>query len=55
MKVLVDEDKEAGTYEVEFNTTNCHSREGGNLLGGNYIYELQAGDYLSTKEMNLLQ
>lgn len=55
VKVLVDEDKEAGTYEVEFNTTNCHSREGGNLLGGNYIYELQAGDYLSTKEMNLLQ
>ena len=61
IKILIDEEKEAGTYEVEFSakggsvscgdTTIRHSRKGGNLLIGIYVYELQAGDYKSKKQM----
>ncbi len=42
---LLDEEKEAGTYEVEFDACG--------LSAGYYIYILQAGDYRSTKQMLL--
>jgi photosystem II stability/assembly factor-like uncharacterized protein len=52
---LVDEEKNPGTYEVEFST--CHSRESlpegkasGNLLEGYYFYRMTAGDYSSEKK-----
>lgn len=48
---LVDEEKNAGTYEVEF--SKSHSREGGNPEGGSYYYRLEAGEFKEEKEMFL--
>ena len=48
---LVDEEKNPGTYEVEF--LACHSGEGRNLTEGNYYYSLEAGDYANEKKMSL--
>ena len=46
---LVDEEKEAGTYKVEFNLA-ISSRQFGN---GNYLCRLEAGNYTSNKQMML--
>jgi hypothetical protein len=48
---LVDEYKNAGSYEVEFKST-AGSRQ---LANGVYFYQLKAGDYLETKKMILLK
>ena len=45
--VLVNEEKSAGIYEVEFDATN--------LPSGVYLYQLRAGDYTETKKMVLLK
>jgi len=47
IKVLVNEEKPPGSYEVEFND--------GKLSSGIYFYRLQAGDYAETKKMVLLK
>ena len=44
---LVNEEKAAGTYAVEFNATN--------LSSGIYFYELQAGSFVETKKMVLMK
>ena len=44
---LVNERKEAGIYEVEFDTDN--------LSSGTYIYRIIAGSYIETKKMLLLK
>jgi len=51
---LLDEEKEAGTYEVEFDTTRLSS---GGLAPseGIYTYQLTAGDFVATKRMLLLR
>jgi hypothetical protein len=41
--VLVNESKEAGNYEVEFNA--------GNLASGIYFYQLRTINFISTKKM----
>ena len=46
IKILIDEEKESGSYEVEFNTCG--------LPEGVYTYQLQAGNYLENKKMILL-
>jgi len=43
IKTLLDEEKEAGTYEVEFNGTG--------MPEGFYSYQLQAGDFLDRIKM----
>jgi hypothetical protein len=43
IKVLVDEEKEAGTYELEFNGTGTPE--------GFYSYQFQAGDFLNRMKM----
>jgi hypothetical protein len=45
--VLVNEEKPAGEYEVEFNAAN--------LPSGIYFYQLKAGQYLETRKMVLLK
>jgi hypothetical protein len=49
---LVNEEKPAGEYEVEFNS---HSGSVGNLPSGLYFYQLRAGNYIETKKMVLLK
>ncbi|TAL59490.1 MAG: T9SS type A sorting domain-containing protein [Bacteroidetes bacterium] len=44
---LVNEEKEAGEYEIEFN--------GSKLPSGIYLYEMRAGNYRSVKKMNLIK
>ena len=60
IETLVDEEKEPGTYEIEFST--CHSREGGNLItvkrgpeDNTYYYRLEAGDYKCEKKMEIIK
>jgi len=45
--VLVNENKEAGTYSVDFSALN--------LASGTYIYRLQAGAFVQTKKMVVLK
>jgi len=44
---LVNEEKPAGEYEVEFNATN--------LPSGIYFYQLKAGNFIETRKMILLK
>ena len=44
---LVNERKQPGEYEIEFNASN--------LPSGVYFYQLQAGDFVQTKKMMLLK
>jgi hypothetical protein len=44
---LVNEEKPAGEYEVEFNSTN--------LPSGIYFYQIKAGNFVETKKMVLLK
>ncbi len=50
---LVNEEKPAGNYEVDFNAqqTTDHKQ----LSSGVYFYQIKAGDYVSTKKMILLK
>ncbi len=47
IKTLVNEVKEAGRYNIQFN--------GSNLASGIYFYKIQAGDYVMTKRMVLIK
>ena len=44
---LVNETKQPGEYEVEFNASK--------LSSGVYFYQLKAGDFIQTKKMILLK
>ncbi|WP_304131172.1 T9SS type A sorting domain-containing protein [Ignavibacterium album] len=50
---LVDEYKDAGSYEVEFNAVE--TRRGVSLPSGVYFYKLQAGEFVETKKMILMK
>ncbi len=47
---LVNEEKPAGTYVVEFNAA-----QNSNVSSGIYFYQLRAGNYVETRKMVLLQ
>ena len=49
---LVNEEKPAGSYEVQFSS---YSEEGRNLTSGIYFYQLKANNYVETKKMILLK
>jgi hypothetical protein len=53
LKKLLDEEKEEGTYEIEFNFFDLIACEKGNLEEGTYFYRLEAGDFRKEKEMVL--
>ncbi|MBK7499164.1 MAG: T9SS type A sorting domain-containing protein [Ignavibacteriales bacterium] len=44
---LLNEEKSAGSYEIEFNASH--------LASGIYYYQLRAGDYVETKKMVLMK
>ena len=50
---LVDEEKPAGTYEVEFSAGSAGKSS--NLSSGIYFYQLKAGSFISTKKFLLLK
>lgn len=52
---LVNEEKPAGEYEVEFNAASLPSRSGSALTSGIYFYQLKAGQYSETKKMVLIR
>jgi len=57
VKILIDEIKEAGTYEVEFSAKGG-SASGGNawdLPSGEYLYKLETDNHLDTKRMIVLK
>ena len=45
--ILINEEKPAGNYEVEFN--------GNGLVSGIYFYQLKAGEFVQTKKMILMK
>ncbi len=48
---LVNEEKPAGVYEIEFQSTVVSHQ----LASGVYYYQLRAGDFLETKKMTLVK
>jgi hypothetical protein len=51
---LVDEEKNPGTYEIDFAARVGPSGEERNLASGKYSYRLEVADYSSEKKMRLL-
>ncbi|MBK7227292.1 MAG: T9SS type A sorting domain-containing protein [Ignavibacteriales bacterium] len=51
---LVNEEKPAGRYEVEFNA-NGHSGNIRNLASGIYFFQLKTGEFTNTKKMILIR
>ena len=58
VKTLLDEEKEAGTYELEFLAEggDTGNPPGGatSSSGGIYIYQLQAGNFSETRQMMVI-
>ena len=48
---LVNEEKPAGSYEVEFNPESSIK----NPASGIYFYQLKAGDFIQSKKMILMK
>jgi hypothetical protein len=52
---LVNEEKTAGSYEVEFSTTSGPGSNIKHPASGVYFYQLRSGDFVETKKMILLK
>jgi len=53
VETLVNEEKPAGEYEVEFNAANLLPK--GSLTSGIYFYQLKAGSFAETRKMVLIK
>jgi hypothetical protein len=53
IKVLVDEEKDTGTYKIEISAKGRRDSSACQLCEGVYMYKLKAGNYLSEKKMIL--
>jgi len=51
--ILVNEEKQAGVYEVEFNSQQTTDNK--QLPSGVYYYQLKAGEFIQTRKMLLLK
>jgi len=52
IRTLVNEEKENGHYKAVF---NAKDDKGNTLSSGIYFYRLQAGNYVSTRKMLLME
>jgi hypothetical protein len=52
IRTLVNQHQDAGFKSVTWNATNDYGKP---VSAGVYIYQIQAGDYISTKKMVLLK
>jgi len=52
VRTLVNEEKTAGSYRVEW---NGRSDDGRSLSSGVYLYRFETGDFIDTKKMLLLK
>jgi len=57
IKTLIDEIKEAGTYEIDFSASKLLSSVSakGGYTSGVYFYQLKAGSFVETKKMVLIK
>ena len=55
IETLIDEEKEAGTYKVEFFSFAGSKVKKQYLANGDYYYCIEAGDYKNEKKMILLR
>ena len=55
IETLINEEKEAGTYKVEFFSFAGPRGKKRYLLSGDYYYRFEAGEYKSEKKMMLLR
>ena len=49
---LIDQTQDAGYRSVNWNATNNYGKP---VSAGIYLYQIQAGEYISTKKMVLLK
>jgi hypothetical protein len=52
---LVDEEKKPGTYEIDFAACVGPFGEKRYLAGGTYYYRIQAGDFVQTRKLVILE
>ena len=52
VKTLINQTQDAGYRSVIWDATNDHGKP---LSAGIYLYQIEAGEYISTKKMMLLK
>lgn len=52
---LIDEYKQAGKYEIEFNLSQFGSKDFSAITSGVYFYQLRAGDFIQSRKMILMK
>jgi hypothetical protein len=57
VETLLDEEKDAGTYEIEFlsKRSSALGPDEGEIVQRSYVYRIQAGNFSEIREMKLLR
>ena len=53
IKILLDEEKDAGTYEIEISAAGIGNSSPCKFYEGVYLYKMKAGDYICKRKMIL--